>query len=81
MNRRVIIDWLRQPTSIAGISTLIGILAGLIARQLTLPQAVPLLAGAISAVILPDNSGAGADAVSLSRVLIAKITKHGGETK
>lgn len=49
--------WARQPTTIAGISAVLGTLSALVAHQVTWPQAVPLLVGAVVSIILPDHAG------------------------
>ena len=51
-----IIAWLKQPTSVAGESALVGIATAIAGGQITLAQAAPLIAGAIAAIAFPDNT-------------------------
>ncbi len=50
--------WVRQPTTIAGFSAIFAAFCALYLKQLTWDQAIPVLAGAVVSIILPDNSGA-----------------------
>jgi hypothetical protein len=54
--------WLRQPTTIAGAATLFGALSAILSHQLTAAQGIPLLAGALGGIVLPDNSAVSAPA-------------------
>ncbi len=66
--------WLQQPTSVAGISTVIGAAAALALHQIDLVQAAPLFAAAIASIVLPDNAGARNSAELLARSLVTKTT-------
>ena len=63
---QTILAWLRQPTSVAGISALLGTLLALVNQQLVWAQALPLIAGALISIALPDNAGAKANVASLA---------------
>jgi len=76
-----VLNWLKQPTSVAGISALSGIFAALMTRQITWAQALPLLAGAVTSIVLPDNSAARDEAVSLAQVVGSIAQKIKGEMK
>ena len=54
----MLIAWLRQPSSVAGISTIVGTAMGVLTGTVTWQIGVPLLAGALAAIVLPDNAGA-----------------------
>ena len=63
--------WLRQPTSVAGLSALVGIFSALVLHQIDFVQAAPLLAGALASIALPDNAGAKATAEALARKAVS----------
>ena len=50
--------WMQQPSSVAGIATILGSLSALVSRQLSWAQAGPLIVAAVVSFILPDNSKA-----------------------
>jgi hypothetical protein len=60
-----VIAWLQQPTTVAGLSALFGTLAALGLHEMSWTQALPLIAGSMMSIALPDNSGAKADAVDI----------------
>jgi uncharacterized membrane protein YfcA len=70
---QTMLAWLRQPTSVAGISALFGTLLALANQQLDWAQALPLIAGALISIALPDNAGAKADVASLARTIATEI--------
>lgn len=55
---RFVVAWLRQPSSVAGVAAVLGTVSGLLAGQVTVSQAVPLLVGAAASILLPDNTQA-----------------------
>lgn len=72
MNDRMlskIIAWLRQPTTIGGLSVLFATIGALLqhvtdpAHGITLSQGLAPLIGALTALVMPDNSAANAGAV------------------
>ncbi len=71
-----LLSWLRQPTTIAGISGLVATIAALATRQLTLAQALPLLAGASVSMALPDNTGARQAAETLASQIAIKTSRN-----
>ncbi len=60
MTKEGIFNWLKQPTTVAGISGLIGTISALITHMIAHDGAWTLsaagVAGSITAILLPDNS-------------------------
>lgn len=71
--------WIKQPTSVVGISTLLGTVSALLSHQLSLGQAVPLIAGAVASIVLPDNADAKGDAQALASSIVQEINKAKGQ--
>ncbi len=65
--------WLRQPTTVAGISAVIGTISAMLMGQLAWPQAVPLLVGSAVSMLLPDNAGAHVQAQQLATEIVTKL--------
>jgi len=65
--------WVRQPTTVAGFSAMLGTLCALILHQLQWTQAVPLLVGAVTSMLLPDNAGAKQEAEALATEAVSRI--------
>ncbi len=65
-----LIVWAQQPTSVAGLATLIGTISALVSHQLSWAQAFPLLAGALTSIALPDNTRAKSDAEALAQDIV-----------
>lgn len=59
-----LLAWLRQPTTVAGIAASLGTVSAWLMGQMTAGQAVPLLIGAATSMLLPDNTGASQAAVA-----------------
>ena len=55
-----VLAWTRQPTTVAGLSTLSGILVALLTAQVSWQSALPLLVAALVGIVLPDDAGARA---------------------
>ncbi len=72
--------WVRQPTTVAGISAGLGTVVGLVLQQLSWGQAIPLLAGAVVSILLPDNTAAKTEAETLAATLAQKIITTGDKT-
>jgi hypothetical protein len=68
--------WLRQPTSVAGISALLGTVTAMVMHQIGLVQAVPLIAGALVSIVLPDNTRAQREAESLAATIVAGLNQQ-----
>ena len=51
---------LREPTTVTGLSALVGTAAGAMSGAMSWQAAVPLLAGGVVAIVLPDNTSAQA---------------------
>ena len=73
---KVVLAWTRQPTTVAGISALFGATAAHLAGQISWIQSMPIIAGALVSILLPDDSAAKADAEALSAALASKLTAH-----
>ena len=71
MNYSAILRWFQQPSSVGGLSAIVGTLAGVASGQLTWAQAVPYLVGGAIAIALPDNTAAKASAVLLAQDFMA----------
>lgn len=76
-------SWATQPTTVAGISALLGTLSGWASGAITMHTAIPLVVTGVVAIIIPDNTGlkdaAGtlaADATTLSEAYLTGL-KHG----
>ena len=65
-------SWVRQPTTVAGLSAALGTIVALLLRQINWLQAAPLLAGAAMSIILPDNTSAKQRAEELATSLVYK---------
>ncbi len=70
--------WLRQPTTVAGISTFFGTLIALLLKQMSLAEAAPLLAGGAMSIILPDNSTAKQQAEELAKDVVSGTARTPG---
>jgi hypothetical protein len=69
---------MQQPTTVAGLSAAVGSVCALATRQITWPQAVPLLAGAIVSMLVPDNTVAKADAEALANAFAVRFFTRKG---
>ena len=58
MNATKAVAFLRQPSTVLGVSALVGATTALATGQLSWQGAVPAIAGALAAIVLPDNAGA-----------------------
>jgi hypothetical protein len=75
---KLISAWLQQPTSVAGISGVVGTLLAILLHQVTWAQAVPLLTGSLISILLPDNAAAKTSAEGLSQDILAKLRSRSG---
>jgi hypothetical protein len=73
--------WVRQPTTIAGISALFGTLVALALQQMGWAEAVPLLTGSAISMILPDNTAAKQQAVTVAADIVEQVTGQQGASK
>ena len=71
--------WAQQPTSVAGLATLFGTLSAVLMQHLSWGQAVPILAGALVSVALPDNTQAKAGAAALAAGVVTRLTQENGK--
>lgn len=69
---RTVIAWLRQPTTIGGLSGLVAAISALVTGQLTGAQALPIIAGALVSMALPDNTAARQTAEAIVKSLAAQ---------
>jgi hypothetical protein len=67
--------WMRQPTTVAGFSALLATVCALVLHQVQWPQAVPLLVGAVTSMLLPDNTNAKQAAEALAAEAVGSRTK------
>lgn len=58
MTLKTLVAAMRQPSTVLGVSTLIGTLTALLTDQITWEGALPAIAGGIAAIALPDNGTA-----------------------
>ena len=70
--------WLRQPTTVAGISALLGTVVAVLLGQVSLVAAVPLVAGAAVSMVLPDNSVARRQASTVAQEIVAQLAQKEG---
>ncbi len=73
-----LLAWVRQPTTVAGISAALGTLVAVLLGQMNLATAVPLLSGAVVSMVLPDNTGAKQQAVVLAQDIVAQVSEKQG---
>ena len=71
MNTKSIAIFIRQPSTVLGLSALVGTLTAFLTGEITWQGAVPAIAGAIAAVVLPDNSGAQAAIKDAATAIVA----------
>jgi hypothetical protein len=65
-----LLAWSRQPTTVAGLSTLAGVGIGVVSGATSWQTAIPLAVAGIVAVVLPDNAGAKTTAQTLAADLV-----------
>ncbi len=70
-NLAAAVAWLRQPTSIAGISAMAGTLTAVAAGDMTWPVAAPLLVGGLIALAVPEMPKAASDGGRLTADVLA----------
>ncbi len=66
MNFTALVSWFRAPTTIAGLSTMVGTGFAVLSGSVTLYAAFPVLVGSLVAVIIPDNTQAKTTAQALA---------------
>jgi len=70
--------WVRQPTTVAGISALLGTAVAVLLGQMSFAAAVPLVAGAAVSMVLPDNSAARQQVSTVAEEIVAQISQKEG---
>ncbi|MGI4941825.1 MAG: hypothetical protein ACRYHQ_14900 [Janthinobacterium lividum] len=72
-----VIAWMRQPTTVAGLSALSGTAVALLGAQMSRQSSLPLLVASFVGIVLPDNAGAKlaighlvADAVQAEQLVV-----------
>lgn len=63
--------WLRQTSTILGISTLLGVLISVATGELTWQLALPLAVGALVSMLLPEHPEAGGLAAKVAAEVVA----------
>ena len=66
-----VLKLLQQPSGVIGVSVVLGTLVSASTHQITWQQAIPVLAGAMLAIVVPDNTTANADGRKLAVDLLA----------
>lgn len=64
-------NFLRQPTTIAGLAAISGTLTSVLVGQMSWLTAVPIFAGAAVSIALPDNTAAKSDVTTLVAAAIS----------
>ncbi len=68
-----LLGFLRQPTTIAGISGLVTTFVAVTTHQMDIGAAVPIVAGSITAILMPDNTGAKTAVQSLATDVVKQV--------
>lgn len=71
-------SWLKQPTTVAGLSGIVGTGTALLMHQTDLAHALPLIVGSLVAALLPDNTAAKAEAADLTAGIVDALGKAKG---
>lgn len=71
----LLVSWLRQPTSVAGIAAIFGTASAMLSGQLTTAQAIPVLVGAAASILLPDNTHAASSMRDAAQAILDKSIK------
>ena len=80
ITRAIIASWLRQPTTIAGIAALVGDAVVVATGAVTWRLELPIAAGSLIAILLPDNSEAAGLLVKTMRDVLAAIATRDATT-
>ncbi len=70
---KLVNTWFQQPSSVAGVSGVIGTLFAILLHQVSWTQAIPLLTGSLISILLPDNAAAKTNAEGLSQDIVTKL--------
>ena len=70
---RTLILWSQQPTSVAGLAAILGTLSGLLTRQISFMQALPIFVGALASIAIPDNTRAKAGAEAITAAVASIV--------
>ena len=73
-------DFLRQPSTVAGLAALCGTLEAALSGEMTWAHTLPFLVGAVVSILLPDNSAAKADAEALARAAETLASQTSSQT-
>ncbi len=73
LTRASILAWLRQPTTIAGIAALVGDAIVVATGAVTWRLELPIAAGSVIAMAMPDNTAAAGLLVKMLRDVLAAI--------
>ncbi len=80
ITRAFIMGWLRQPTTIAGVAALVGDAVMVATGAVTWRVELPIAAGSLIAILLPDNSEAAGLLIKTMRDVLAAIATRDGTT-
>jgi hypothetical protein len=72
-----VLNYARQPTTIAGLSALAGVATGLFTGELSPAAAVPAVAFGLVMIAVPENKAAQADAKALAADAVAVVAAKG----
>jgi phage tail protein X len=81
INMNTLSLWIRQPTTVAGIAALCGTVSAVLLKQMSLAEAVPLLAGSLVSMVLPDNTAAKQHAEVVAQDIVTGIAQKQGAGK
>ena len=73
MNWRAMLAYRPSESTILGIAAIVCSVAGVLSHQATWPQAMPLIAGGVSAILLPGNAAAKVAGQATARDVIAAM--------
>jgi hypothetical protein len=68
-------SFVRQPTTLVGLATMVGTATSLVTHQMPWAVALPLLAGALTAIVIPEKPAVQADVQQLVTDGIAAVVK------
>ena len=79
--------FIHQPTTIAGLASLAGIVEAVLSGHMTWQAAIPVAVGAVVAIAIPDNTALAQDAETLASAAVKtaidahEADAHPGESK
>ena len=73
LTRKAVLAWLQQPTTIAGVAALVGDAVVMVTGAVTWRVELPIAAGSLIAMAMPDNTAAAGLLVKTLRDLLQAI--------